>query len=75
VEQVHRSFRRPRRTAVLDGPIWWLGPIVILGVLTAGAIALTFVAPLDTRAPAAKVEPARVDSSAYASSRMRWRED
>ncbi len=40
VEQVHRGFMKPPKTALLDGPLWWLGPIAVFAALAAAMVAI-----------------------------------
>lgn len=66
LEQALRSLHAPRRSAWLDGPIWWLGPIAIFAALGALLIATPWPRSEPAREPAQR-EP---DAVAWSSTRI-----
>ena len=70
-EQVHRSLyasKGPRRgAALLDGPLWWLGPIAILAGVGVLLIAIPWPRPSAApHTPAETIEPDRRGRDAIA---------
>ncbi len=72
IEQAHREIhargRGTRRGAILDGPLWWLGPILIL----AGAAILLIAIPWPQPSAAPQTPAETIESDRRGRDAIAW---